>query len=122
MLSGNTVQFIATGIYSDNTTEDITDDVTWASSDTSVATISNTVGSKGLAPAIKWGTSTISATEENLGCSTKLTVTGNARRFYIDPDNEKLIATRYQLAPGIGFSSTYRRFVCTLHFSKNIAY
>ncbi len=44
-----TVQYTATGHFSDNSTQDITTLVTWSSSDTSVATISNQPGSKGLA-------------------------------------------------------------------------
>ena len=42
---GLTEQFIATRTYSDNSTKDLTTQVTWASATTSVATISNTTPS-----------------------------------------------------------------------------
>ncbi len=46
---GTTQQFMATGIYSNNTKRDLTQSVTWTSSNPAVATISNTVGFSGLA-------------------------------------------------------------------------
>ena len=42
-------QFTATGIYSDLSTRDLTDSVTWSSSASATATVSNTPGSQGLA-------------------------------------------------------------------------
>jgi hypothetical protein len=56
------VQFKAVGMFSDNTMQDITTQVTWASSNTNVATVSNAVGSAGLATAVAAGTTTVSAT------------------------------------------------------------
>ncbi len=41
---GTEVPFFATGFYSDNSTQDLTTTVTWASSDTSVATIGTNTG------------------------------------------------------------------------------
>jgi len=58
---GATGQFSATGIYSNNTTSNITTSVTWSSSVNSVATISNAAGSNGLATAVAAGTTTITA-------------------------------------------------------------
>jgi uncharacterized protein YjdB len=55
---GTTRQFTATGTYSDNSTQNLTNQVTWASATPSVATI-NAVG---LATGVAIGTSTISAT------------------------------------------------------------
>jgi len=72
---GNTVQFTATGTYSDNSTHDITSQVTWASVTTSVATISNAAGSQGLASTLGVGTSNISASLGGTTGSTVLTVT-----------------------------------------------
>jgi len=54
---GATQQFTATGTYSDGKTQDITSQVTWASSDTTVISIS----SGGLATGLKLGTASISA-------------------------------------------------------------
>ena len=39
--SGSTQQFTATGLYTDNSTQDLTAQVTWDSSDGAVATVSN---------------------------------------------------------------------------------
>src|SRR5208337_1352661 len=56
-----TEQFTATGNYSDNSTQDITTSVTWISSNASVATVSNTTGSFGLATPVAAGSATITA-------------------------------------------------------------
>jgi trimeric autotransporter adhesin len=53
-----TQQFSAIGTYSDSSTQDISSDVTWASSNTGVATVS----SAGLATAVAAGTTNITAT------------------------------------------------------------
>jgi hypothetical protein len=55
---GTTQQFKATGIYSDNSTRDITADVTWKSSNSAIATISN----GGLVTAVTLGSTQITAT------------------------------------------------------------
>jgi hypothetical protein len=64
-------QFIAIGTYSDGTTEDITAQVTWSSSDTSWAQIDTS----GLATAVTAGAVTITATQGSISGSTILTVT-----------------------------------------------
>ena len=56
--SGETLQYTATGIYTDATREDITSQVTWQSSDTTVATIDST----GLVTSLSEGTIEITAT------------------------------------------------------------
>ncbi|HUK99944.1 MAG TPA: Ig-like domain-containing protein [Nitrospirota bacterium] len=71
---GASQQFAATGIYCDGSTKDLTTSVTWNSSDTSVATISNTTGSNGMATSIAGGTITISAALNNIVGSMTLTV------------------------------------------------
>ncbi len=58
---GGTEQFDAVGTFSDGSTQDLTTAVNWSSATTTVATISNTSGSQGLATAVGTGTSTISA-------------------------------------------------------------
>jgi len=73
--AGRTLQFTAIGTFSDLTTQDLTTQVTWASSDPAIATISNAAGSQGLASAVAAGTSTISATLGAISGSTTLTVT-----------------------------------------------
>jgi hypothetical protein len=68
--TGATQQFTATGTYSNGSTQNITSQVTWASSNTTVATIN----SSGLATASATGTSTISATQGSVSGNTTLTV------------------------------------------------
>ena len=67
---GKTEPFTATGTFSDNSTQDLTSQVTWASATTSVATIT----AAGLATGVATGTSTISATLGGITGSTVLTV------------------------------------------------
>src|SRR5512144_1296331 len=71
---GATAQFTATGIYSDSTSTVLTESVTWSSSDPSVATISNTTGSKGKATSIAVGITAITAALEGVSGATSLTV------------------------------------------------
>ncbi|MCK5796081.1 MAG: Ig-like domain-containing protein, partial [Deltaproteobacteria bacterium] len=72
---GTTQEFLATGIFSDNSNQDITNQVTWTSSDTGVATISNAAGTAGTATSGSIGTTTISATLSGKTGSTDLEVT-----------------------------------------------
>lgn len=71
LAKSSTQQFKATGTYSDNSTADVTNSVTWKSSNTGVATINGS----GLATGAAGGTTTISATSGGLSGSTTLTVT-----------------------------------------------
>jgi hypothetical protein len=68
-------QFVATGIYSDNTAHLLTNQVTWSSSDATVATISNVAGSIGLATSTGLGVTTITAASGAVTASAILTVT-----------------------------------------------
>ena len=72
---GTTQHFTATGIFNDKTKQDLTKSVTWSSSDTKVATISNALGSAGRATAGGLGTTTISCTSGSISGSASLTVT-----------------------------------------------
>lgn len=74
---GTTRQFVATGTYSDATTQDLTTAVTWSTADAGVATISNAGGSEGLATGVATGTATITAIDPGsaVSGSTVLTVT-----------------------------------------------
>jgi hypothetical protein len=67
--------FQATGLFSDAGTQDLTQLVTWSSSDESVATISNAAGSKGFAQSVGGGTTEITATYAGTSASTTLNVT-----------------------------------------------
>ena len=66
-----TEQFTATGNYSDGSTADLSTSVTWASSNQSVATVSDT----GLGKGVNSGNTTIAATMSGVTGSTTLTVT-----------------------------------------------
>jgi len=83
---GTTRQFTATGTYSDSTTKDLTASVAWVSSDPSVATISDSAGSKGLATAGTPGSTTITATLGSISGNTTLTVTAPPQSSLILPE------------------------------------
>ena len=68
---GNAQQFTASGTYSDGTTRDITNQVTWTSLPTSAATIN----SSGLATGVAAGTATITAALSGNSGTATLTVT-----------------------------------------------
>ena len=57
---GTKQQFSAMGVYSDGTMVDLTSALTWLSSNTNIATVSNTVGTQGVAKGVAVGTTTIS--------------------------------------------------------------
>jgi uncharacterized protein YjdB len=73
MGKGTTLQFTATGNYSDSSTQDLTALVTWTSSDSTVVSISTT----GLATGRQFGTVTIGAALGSVNSSTGLTVNKN---------------------------------------------
>jgi plastocyanin len=75
MAVGTTEQYMAMGFYADNMMEDVSSQVNWTSSNTSVATISNASVSQGLVTAIAPGATTISASFDGFSGSTALTVT-----------------------------------------------
>jgi uncharacterized protein YjdB len=64
---GQQTQFKATATYLDESTDDVTKDVTWSSSNPAVATVSNDAATKGLVTALKVGTATITALDESSG-------------------------------------------------------
>lgn len=71
---GAAQQFTATGTYSFGTTQNLTTAVTWSSSTTAVAAISNADGSKGLATSVTAGSTTITATLGSVSGEATLTV------------------------------------------------
>jgi hypothetical protein len=98
--SGTTVQFTATGVFSDGSTQDLTDQVTWFTSAPAVATVSNAAGSQGLATAGNVGSATILATFSAISGSTTLTVT-NATL-----DSIEVTPTEPSIAKGTTFQFT----------------
>ena len=75
LANGLTGALQATGVYTDNSTHDLTSSVSWSSSDSTVVTVSNVSGSNGLATATSPGSATIAATLGGVSGSTTLTVT-----------------------------------------------
>ena len=73
--TGTTQQFAATGIFTDGSTQDLTQLAYWSSSAANVATISDASGSQGLASALAVGTTTINASSGILSGAATLTVT-----------------------------------------------
>jgi len=71
---GSPQQFTATGTFSDSTTQDITMNVHWSSSVSSVATIANAPSTPGLATTAGVGTTVIGANSGGTSNSTNLTV------------------------------------------------
>jgi len=72
---GTTLQFAATGLFSDGSTMFLNALATWASSDEVVATVSDSLDTKGLTAAHSPGTTVISATFDGVTGVTTLTVT-----------------------------------------------
>lgn len=84
VVAGLTQQFMATGTYSDHSTQDLTATVNWTSSSTSVATIA----AGGLATSKAAGSSTISASQSGVTGTAKLTVTApNLVSIAVTPGN-----------------------------------
>jgi N-acetylneuraminic acid mutarotase len=71
--TGLTQQFTATGTFSDTSTADVTNSVTWGSSAPTIATVS---ASSGLAQTIAVGSTTITAASGSVSGSDTLNVTG----------------------------------------------
>jgi hypothetical protein len=72
---GATLQFSCIANFADGTTQDVTTDATWNSSQKTVAIVGNAGTSKGLAKGLATGTTSISAALAGVGGSTTLAVT-----------------------------------------------
>jgi len=72
---GQTQQFTAIGTYTDGSTQDVTQTGHWSSSAATVATISNSSGTNGLATMLATGTTTIGISSGSVTASSTLTVT-----------------------------------------------
>jgi len=74
--AGVTQQFTGTGVFTDHSTQDLTASVTWNSSNTAVASISNASGSHGLATTLTQGGTAVTATLDGIASpAATLTVT-----------------------------------------------
>jgi hypothetical protein len=87
LIAGATQQFTANGIYTDNSTQNLTLVANWQSSDTTSATITNTGLAKGLTPITK---TIITAFHDNvISNRVQLTVTGLA--YITDSTNASVV-------------------------------
>jgi uncharacterized repeat protein (TIGR03803 family) len=79
--TGSNVQFTATGYFNNGSTQALTGNLTWSSSNPSVATINT----KGVATGLTSGTTTITATDDSVSNNTTLTVklpiTGQTNKY-----------------------------------------
>ncbi len=105
VVAGQTLQFTATGTYSDGSTQNLSSSSTWNSSNTNVATIA----SGGMATSKNPGTTTITANDSSTGITgtTVLTVTGVLVAISITPLNPSI-------APG-----TTQQLIATGSYSDN---
>jgi hypothetical protein len=88
----STQQFTATGHYSDGTSQDLTTSVTWNSTVPTVALISNSAGSNGLATGVGKGTTTIQATQAGVTGPSPLNITEPVIGIAISPLNPSVAA------------------------------
>jgi trimeric autotransporter adhesin len=93
---GLTLQLRATGVFSDNSTHEVTEQAAWASSVAAVVAVSDGVGSRGLASFVAAGSGTVSASFG--GAMVATTVTGIA----VTRTSLAIVPGSAQLARGSG--------------------
>jgi hypothetical protein len=98
LLVGETKSMTAAATFSDGTTGEVTDKVTWGSSDLGAVTVSNEQGSRGRITGVSPGLSFISARADNGvtsttgGADARVRVSGNLVSLRIVPRNPRLAA------------------------------
>lgn len=104
--AGTTQQFKATATFSDASTQDVTSSATWNSSDTSVATVSSSGSTQGLAQSITPGTATITASFSGQSSTAILTVSAaTISSLSVSPGNPSIAkGTTQQLTATAAFS------------------
>lgn len=75
LASGTRQQLVATGTFSDRTTQDLSSLVSWSSSDDTVVAVANTAGGRGLGAAGRKGAALVSASFAGVSGTTRVTVT-----------------------------------------------
>lgn len=101
VVDGTSQQFLAMGVYSDGSTQNLTNSVTWSSSDTAVGTINGS----GLATTDGTGTSIVRASLGDVSASIMLTVT---------PDPPGISVTVSPAAANVQAGSGTQQFVATV--------
>ncbi len=115
IVKGTTQQFTATGTFSDSTTQNLTTQVTWSSSDTGKATIN----SAGFATSIAIGTTTITAASGSISGSTTLTI-ATLVSIAVTPANASIVrsATRQFTATGTFSNSATQNLTTQVTWSS----
>jgi hypothetical protein len=98
---GATTQFIATAIFTDNSTRNVTALATWSSSNAEVAVVTGSGGNIGRASALAEGSATITATYLGTSGSSVLSVAGSVQSISVTPTNPTTV-----LGLPIGFTAT----------------
>ncbi len=102
VMTSATQQMTATGNFSDSTSSNITNQVTWTSSNTSAATISNVAGSRGLATTPSFTgfrSTTITATLGAISGNTTLNVNGaTVTAVTVNPTITITVGSTYQMS------------------------
>jgi uncharacterized protein YjdB len=102
---GTTLQLTATCNFSDGTTQDCTDEVSWASSNSGVATVSDTSPTNGLLTGVGTGNSAITGSFGGMQGSATVTVTdANLISITVLPDPSIAKGTTVQLTATGNFS------------------
>jgi hypothetical protein len=109
-----TVQFTATGLFSDNSSQDITNEVVWTSSNPAVATTSNT----GVVTTSTKGSTEISATYAGITGSTTLTV-DTATLVSISINHSATSSADPATNPFVMGKHTREQFFAWGHYSDN---
>jgi uncharacterized protein YjdB len=121
---GTTQQFVATGTYTDGSTQNLTSTVQWSSDTPTTATISTTGVTPGLATSVGQGTATITATSGSISGSTVLTVTAAALvSIAINPPATTIAlgATQQFTATGTFTDGTTQDLTQSGHWSSTVA-
>jgi uncharacterized protein YjdB len=103
----------ATGSYSDGSVKDVTAEVTWSSSSSSIATVSNATATKGVVRGGSAGTATITATRL---LTNNVIVSDTTRVFVTDAVLESISVTPATLTLPLGLGQA---FVATGSFSDD---
>jgi Big-like domain-containing protein len=94
--AGTSLQFVATGFFSDASKQFVTESAAWLSATPATATVSSVTGTKGLAKALVLGSSVITASVGAINDTATLTVSAAVlQTIAISPD-----------APGVALGST----------------
>ncbi len=120
---GKVQQYTAIGTYSNQSTQDLTNQVSWASLNTSVATIDNSASSKGLLTTQSTGSANITATLGGITGQTQVNVTSAVlTSITITPANPSVAngRTLYLTATGVFSDGTVSDITSQVTWSSSL--